>query len=70
MQNDHVRQHNGHGHSRTMPRQGSYPPVAPGEEDEERFSRFTEYRGAGGNGSNTMGHGGRRESSYDNRQAM
>ena len=68
VQNDHVRQHNGH--SRTMPRQG-YPPVAPGEEDEERFSRFTEYRGgAGGNGSNTMGHGGRRESSYDNRQAM
>ena len=71
MQNDHVRQHSNHvahgGHSRTMPKHGysaqsaDHPPY--GEEDEERFSRFTEYRGGNG-GSNTMG-GGRRENSYD-----
>ena len=78
MQNDHVRQHSNHmaGHSRTMPKHGYSAAAAAaehyGEEDEERFSRFTEYRGGNNaaGGSNTMGghgHGGRRESSYDNR---
>ena len=43
-------QHNNHvvGHSRTMPKHGYSAQSADhpyGEEDEERFSRFTEYRG-------------------------
>lgn len=58
VQND-VRQHNNI-HSRTMPKHGYSAAAAAehyaNEEDEERFSRFTEYRGGhNGHASNTMG---------------
>ena len=54
VQND-VRQHNIQ--SRTMPKHGySAQEHYANEEDEERFSRFTEYRGGhNGHASNTMG---------------